>query len=186
LPSQVLGHPHPLPDHGEQRPALRHERRLASNPVVEALPDDPRLGGVFEDDLLGAGRVVTQVARDVLLEAPDGDREGTTAIEAARSERPKRRTESAIHLASMPDLHDEDHLRDVVHGIDDPVVALPRSIAVGMAGQFLATWRPRLGTQRLDTGDDTPSLLLSRNPLEFFRSRPFDPDAISCHAASGP
>jgi hypothetical protein len=55
-----------------------------------------------------------------------------------------------------------------------------------MAGQLFAAWRAGVGTQRLDTDDQAPSIALPSDLLEFLGRGAFDLEAISCHAVSGP
>ena len=86
----------------------------------------------------------------------------------------------------MPDLDDHDDSRDVVDGIDDSVISLSHPITIAMTGQFLATWRAGIDAQGLDTGNDTPSIVVLSDLFEFPCSGAFDLDAISCHAASTP
>jgi hypothetical protein len=76
---------------------------------------------------------------------------------------------SAVDLAAVPDLHDEDNMLSIVDGIDDAVIALSHSISIGGAGQLLAARRARSGTQRLNAGDETPAVPLLSNRLEFLR-----------------
>lgn len=86
----------------------------------------------------------------------------------------------------MADLEDRHDPFSVVDGISNPVIALPHSMPIIVAGQLLAPMRAGVATQTLySSGKPLAISLLSDRP-QFLGSRALDVNSISCHAVSWP
>lgn len=86
----------------------------------------------------------------------------------------------------MADLDDFDDSPLVVHRVDDSVRALPDSVALGLAGEFLATKRTWSTDEGLNSRRDPNAHSAGLDGLELFGRGRLDEDAIACHAAAVP
>jgi hypothetical protein len=96
------------------------------------------------------------------------------------------RVRLSIHLTPMTDLDDQDDTLGVIDRIHDAVVALPDAISIRVSRQFLATGRPRVTGESLDSRHEPLQVGLLRDGLQFFDRRALDGKSISCHGASAP
>lgn len=85
-------------------------------------------------------------------------------------------------MTCFDDNHDQFIVPDFV---DDPVLTLAYPISI-MAGELLATGRPRFISQALDSPDNALPVSLEGDGFQLFLSRGFDQEPISCHCASVP
>ena len=56
----------------------------------------------------------------------------------------------AVDVPSVADLHEGNHARLIVNGIDNAIVSLANAIVI-LAGKLLAAWRSRIATQSTQT-----------------------------------
>jgi hypothetical protein len=79
-------------------------------------------------------------------------------------------TSLSVNILSMPDLVDRHLAASVVDEIDDPVVRLPHSIAVGVSGELFGALRPGILCERLNSLDDALTKGLGADCLDFLSS----------------
>jgi hypothetical protein len=85
----------------------------------------------------------------------------------------------------MANLVGHDQERAVVHGVENPVIALAHAVEVVLAREFFAALRSRVATECLNPQGDALAVLFEKG-LELFAGRGLDLEPIVCLAAGGP
>jgi hypothetical protein len=93
---------------------------------------------------------------------------------------------SAVYLAPMADLDDQDDTLGVIDRIHYPVVALPDPISIRMSRELLATRRSRITGKSFDSCHEPLPVRLRRDGLELLGCGALDRKSISCHGALAP
>ena len=83
----------------------------------------------------------------------------------------------------MPNPDHDDEQLPVPDRVDDSIPAHSHTVPVALAGEFLATRRPRIIGQRTDAGHDALTVLFLVNRLNFLGRGRLDENPKACHAA---
>jgi hypothetical protein len=67
--------------------------------------------------------------------------------------------------------------------VDDSISAHPKTIPILHSSKLLATRRPRVSGQRMNTGHDALTVLLLTKGLDLLGRGRLDQNPITCHAA---
>ena len=87
-----------------------------------------------------------------------------------------------INLATVPNPDDDNNEFVVTNFVDDPVLSLAHAVTI-VSGQFLATARPGIPGQTLDSLHKSLSILPGGYGYKLLPGRGLDNDPISSHCA---